>query len=84
MCTNDLRTTYGSNLHKISKACNVKIADLDPMNVKGSMKYMKIPKEEKWRLPIINDLLLVKNEEFVLPNLDQNEIEEILNHACTS
>ena len=48
------------------------------------MHYMKIPLEEKWRVPVINDLLLVKNDEFYLPNLDQDEIEEILNHACTS
>ena len=58
ICTNDLRTTYGSNLHKISKSCDV--ADLNPINVKRSMN-----KEQKWRLPIINNLLLVNNEKFI-------------------
>ena len=84
ICTNDLRTTYGSNLYKISKACNVQVADLNPSEVKQCMPYMKIPLEEKWRVPVITDLLLVKNDEFTLSNLDQNEIDEILFHACTS
>ena len=84
ICTNDLRTTYGSNLNKISKAGNVQVSDLNPNEVKQSMAYMKIPQQEKWRVPVINDLLFVKNDEFTLSNLDQNEIEEILIHACTS
>ena len=40
---NDLRTTYGNNLRKISNICGMNIDELTSQKVKMNMKYREVP-----------------------------------------
>ena len=72
----DTRTVHGNNLAQIAKR-----SDTDDLNnissyiVKTNMKYSVIPENETWRLSVINDHL---------ENFDQNDINNILQIACSS
>ena len=80
----DLRTQYGNNLHNISKSSNTEISKLTPLIVKEKMKYRQVDNEDKWRIDLINDLLLVREGLLVIPNIDREEAENMLNFACSS
>ena len=82
--TYDLRTTYGQNLKNISKSCNIVISELKPWKVKEHMKYKEMEEVEKWRLPIIKDLLLAKKGQLIIPNFDSKDIDILLRCVCSS
>ena len=81
---NDLRTSYGKNLNNISKACNIQISELSPRRVKESMKYKELSNEDKWKLNIINDLLLAREGHIFIPNFDNAELNFMLDFVCSS
>ena len=48
------------------------------------MEYAAVPEDEEWRISLIRELLDAKQEDAINVPLDIQEIEEILNHACTT
>ena len=47
------------------------------------MNYKELANEEKWRLSIINDVLLVREDQLYIENFDKDELEHMLNMACS-
>jgi len=47
------------------------------------MIYNQIPLDQEWKLPILHELLKVKEENFVLNNFDDNEIAIMINFLCS-
>ena len=81
---NGLRTVYGSNLFKTATECNLKTSELSSNCVKTKMKYFPLPENEKWRVPLINELLSVKAQNHILPGFTSKEIDDFIVYACTS
>ena len=82
--TYDLITVYGHFLQKISISCNTEINELTHSIVKEKMRYRKVSNEDIWRLDVINDLLLAREDDLIIPNFDKKEMEDMLNFVCSS
>ena len=68
----DLRTVLCKNLESIAQDCNVQSRNLNKFCVKQNMIYNHIPLDQEWKLPILHELLKVKEDNFVLNNFDRN------------
>ena len=83
----DQRTILGRTLNFICVGCGLKpdeIHKLTPHMVKTRMSYMKIPENEKWRIPMIDEILNLRNESAVIPGFTLSELEAMLYNLCTS
>jgi len=70
----DLRTVLCKNLESIAQDCNVQSRNLNKFCLKQNMIYNHISLDQEWKLPILHELLKVKEDNFVLNNFDDNEI----------
>ena len=48
------------------------------------MRYKKVPTTEKWKIPLVNELIQLRNEDLNLSNFDINELNEMLLLLTTS
>ena len=80
----DQRTVFGQNLRKIEKECEKSSPSKD--EVKKLMTYSPVPATEKWRIPILKELLSFKADDLALeiPNFSKSEVEDLLQYLCTS
>ena len=80
----DVRTTTGSNLRNILLLTNLTSVDeLRPSTV-AQIKYKEISSINKWRVPLIKELIDMKYGDLSPPeNWTIEELEEILDYACT-
>ena len=83
LCKHDLRTVLCKNLESIAQDYNVQSRNLNKFCVNQNMKYNHIPLDQEWKLPILHDLLKVKEDNFVLNNFDDNEIATMINFLCS-
>ena len=75
----DCRTVHGLNLNRIAKDCLISVDSLSSTVVKQNMKYMRVPEPEEWKIPILKELLEMKNsKEKSLPELEQKELDELI------
>ena len=79
----DLRTVYGRNLHAIAGLCDSSVIDICPRVVKAKVRYRKIPEEERWRVPIMREMLDAKHKNVDIAGLSNRDIDDILNFVCT-
>ena len=79
----DLRTVYGNNLSKIAKLCENEIDELSSINVKNTIRYRNLPKEEEWRLPILSEMLFARENNVEIEGLSRIDINGIINYVCT-
>ena len=59
------------------------IKELDAKTV-NNREYVKIPKEEEWRIHVIRELIDVRQGTKSIPGLVYNEIKDILTFAAVS
>ena len=78
----DQRSYFGENLCKIGKECGKPFPTKE--EVKKHLKFIRVPENEKWRIPLIKDLIACKYGMGDIPNLSLAEIEEILGSICTT
>ena len=78
----DQRSYFGENLCKIGKECGKPFPTKE--EVKKHLKFFRVPENEKWRIPLIKDLIACKYGMGDIPNLSLAEIEEILGSICTT
>ncbi len=48
--------------------------------MKTNMIYNHIPLDQEWKIPILHELLKVKEDNFVLNNFVDNEIASMINY----
>ena len=78
----DTRSTTGSNLRNIFLLTNnSKVRELEP-NDAISLNYNQISDDEKWKIPIIQELIEMKNENLDVENFRKQELDEILERLC--
>ena len=80
----DVRSTTGSNLRKIllytkkSRVDDLSVADVE------DIKYHQLHDSEKWKVPIIKELIDAKHGRIEIENLSYEEMDETLDFLCTS
>ena len=84
MNASDCRTVHGSNLTHIARECNVNNINLTSNIVKQNMKYFKVPITEEWKIPVVQELIKLRNGEINLSNFDENELNEMVILLTTS
>ena len=67
----------------IATDCNAQSRNLNKFCVKQNMMYNHIPLDQERKLPILHELLKVKEDNFVLNNFDDNEIATMINFLCS-
>ena len=80
----DTRSNTGSNVRQILRLTNrynwkdVKKSDIDAID------YHDISEHEKWRVSLISDLLELQMNNVTIDGFSFEDLELILNYACTS
>ena len=60
---NDLRSDFGLNVHEICHSA--KVENICSVN-RGDVKYHPIPENEKWRVDILNEIILILSQNLFL------------------
>ena len=84
ICKADNRTIYCSNIHNIAKECTIDKDLLNPTDVKQNMKYFNIPLDEEWGVDLIYSIIYTKLGLFDVDIMEKEELNDILEFACTS
>ena len=72
---NDNRTLLGRTLGSLAQECCVNdIGSLAPSLVKKMCPYFSVPELEKWRIPIVKELLSIHEGLLSLENIRKEEI----------
>ena len=80
----DCRSTTGSNLRNILMMTSKdNILELAPFET-TLMLYEPVAPENRWRIPLIKELIDIKWNESTIENLSYSEIEDIIVDICTS
>ena len=83
----DHRTVLGRTLRRILDDCRLTGSGLGQLNaqlVKKNLLYFMVPDGEQWRIPLIQELLQLRQGHLVVDNSDSKEIGDIIDHLCTS
>ena len=60
------------------------IEDLSPSSIKENMVFRQVPPEDKWKVSFVKELIMVRSNDMMIENLENIELDEILDHLCTS
>ena len=81
---NDCRSTTGSNLRNIllltKKHDSTMLVPSDVLEI----DYLPVPEEDKWKISLVKELIDVKWGEASIGVFSTNEIDDMLDHICTS
>ena len=83
----DQRTVLGRTLGSLLSQCDLpqsRLAELTASLVKKKCSYMAVPEAESWRIPLLIELLKVRDGQLHLENLDYTENKNIIDHLCVS
>ena len=78
---NDRRTLIGSTITKIASDCNVARNHLVSSLVKN-MFYFAPSDTEQWRIPLLRELLDVRNGKSSIPELEPEEVNFMIDEIC--
>lgn len=78
---NDFRSTFGRNCRNICIENNIN--SIEQVNVKNICMPIKTPVSESWRLPLLKELLCIR-EGLITVDLSEAEINQLINFVCTS
>ena len=79
----DTQSVTSRNLRSILLQTDVQdVRNLRPDDVKG--KYRDVPRNEKYRVAFIDEIIDVKNNQLEVNGFHDDELEEILHHLCVS
>ena len=80
----DVRSTTGSNLRKIMHLLQKdSIDDISKSDV-NNIVFSPIPKNEEWRIGFLKELLDIRSKDVSLENFSKDEIEDMIQHVCTT
>ena len=80
----DCRSTTGRNIRRIENIFEGKpLHTISNKDIK-KMEYHPIAQEDKWRIPIVKELLEVRYNQLHIQGFDRSEVKEILENICTT
>ena len=82
ICIDDLRTVMGRTLSNLANETSVAVELLTPNIIKKSLRYCNIPEDEKWRIPVLKELLMVNDDQLKTECLTRGEIADIINYLA--
>ena len=53
-------------------------------SIKGNMVFRQVPPEDIWKVSFVKELIMVRSHDMMIENLENIELDEILDHLCTS
>ena len=71
------------NIRKIAEDCDTNVDHLTKNLVKNNMTFSQISNEQKWRIPILNELLDRRFNETYIAGFSDIELTELINFLCT-
>ena len=80
----DSRTRHGNNLLNIAKDSETDLSDLSSQLIKEKMKFVHVPEQDEWKIPILNELLKVQNDCLTLSEFDRNDWNDMIKILTTS
>ena len=83
----DLRTVLGRTLKSLISQCGLeesRLEDLCASTVKRKCAYFSVPENKKWELPILQEFIRIRDGNLLLENMGQENINEMIEHLCTS
>ena len=80
----DEMSVLGRCLSKLSTLCNVDRSCLNAKIVKEKICYQPVPDSEAWRIQFAYELLQYREDNFVIPGFDRDEMKELLDYVCTT
>ena len=83
----DQRTVLGKTLHSLLNQCGLqesRLEDLCASIVKRKCTYFSVPEDQKWRLPMLQELIRIRDGNLLIENMGQQDIKEMIEHLCTS
>ena len=79
----DVRTTTGSNLRTIMLQAGLnRLEDLKVSNC--DFDYNKVVEADVWRLDFVRELVELRNGDLVVPGMNHEDLEVILEYLCTT
>ena len=78
----DLNTVLGRNLFSIANDSSVNPSDLSKILVKKQIKYVYVPLEHEWKVPVLQDLLNTRMNNLYVEGFDDYVITEMINMLC--
>ena len=60
------------------------LGQLTAQLVNKKLVYFKVPDGEQWRIPLLQELLKLRQGHLKIDNLNSMEISNIIDHLCTS
>ena len=79
----DRRTLVGKTLSKLALELNCERSAVNASLVKR-LDYHPISEQEKWRVPLIMELIDTRNRKLLIPGFSFDEIEDLLSEVATS
>ena len=80
----DANSTTGSNLRNFLMLTNKNdIDELTALDIED-IKYNEIEENDKWKVAMIREITDIKFKQIELENFSIEELNEILDHICTS
>ena len=80
----DSRTRHGNNLLNIAKDSDTGLENLTSQLIKEKIKFVHVPEEDEWKIPILNELLKVQNDYLTLSEFDRNDRNDMIKLLTTS
>ena len=84
LCTSDKKTSLGRNLSQIQRNLDCNREELSSGFIKEHMKYSSVPEEEQWRIPLLLNLLDVRNNTMELNNFLEDEVKYLIEDICVN
>jgi hypothetical protein len=84
LCTDDLKTIHGKNLFNLSRELDCEIEELSSSFVKANLEFKPLPDEEQWRIPLLLNLLDIRNDSMGLDHFRKRDIEDLIQDICTN
>jgi len=66
----------------IENDCLVNLSDLSKMLIKKQMKYFDVPLDLAWKVPILQELLNTRTNNYYVEGFDDFVITEMINMLC--
>ena len=80
----DVKTIHGRNLAKLKKSLNCEITDMSSNFIKTNLRYKYLPALEEWRVPLLKNLLDIRNNDLELNGFEKTEINSMIEDICTN
>jgi hypothetical protein len=80
----DTKSTTGSNLRNLLLLTNKNTIDELGMDDIDKLKYCDIEEDKKWRVQMAKEIIDIKSSKLELDNFSTDELDEMLEHLCTT